>query len=146
MRTLLFCLFSALSLSAQTRHIQPDGLSKPTTYTHVVAASGKETVYVSGQVSADAKGQIVGKGDLKAQTAQAMENLKIALAAAGCTFDHVVKMTTFVVNFKAADLAALREIRSRYLNPAKPPASTLLGVQALANPDYLIEIEAIAVK
>jgi enamine deaminase RidA (YjgF/YER057c/UK114 family) len=139
-------LFAAAAvLPAQIRHLQPDGLSRPTGYTHVVAAKGRETVYIAGQVAQNAQGEIVGKGDLKAQTTQVFENLKIALAAAGCTFADVVKITVFVANYKPAEVGVIREVRSRYIT-GNPPASTLVGVQSLANADYLIEIEAIAVR
>jgi enamine deaminase RidA (YjgF/YER057c/UK114 family) len=111
----------------------------------VVSASGGRTVYVSGQVSANAKGEVVGKGDIKAQTTQVFENLKIALAAAGAGPKDVVKTNIYVVNFKAEDIPAIRDIRNAFFANVEPPASTLVGVTALANPDWLIEIEVIAV-
>lgn len=134
-----------VALSAQAQQfIQPEGLSRPTSYTHVVVVGN--TVYLSGQVSANEKGEVVGKGDLKAQVSRVYENLAACLKSAGVTFSDVVKMNTYVVNFKPEDLAVIREVRSGYLNKEHPPASTLVGVQALAGPDYMIEIEAIAVK
>ena len=78
--------------------------------------------------------------------AKVYENLATCLKAAGVTFDDVVKMNTYVVNFKTEDLAVIREVRTNYLNKEHPPASTLVGVQALAAPDWLVEIEAIAIK
>jgi enamine deaminase RidA (YjgF/YER057c/UK114 family) len=128
----------------ERRFIQPDGLTKPATYTHVVIVRGGQTVFISGQVAANAKGEVVAKGDLRAQTLQVMENLKTALAAAGATFDDVVKSNTYVVNLKPEDLTVVREVRGKYFSSANPPASTLVGVTALANPDYLIEVEAVA--
>ena len=68
-----------------------------------------------------------------------------ALTAAGATFDHVVKSTIFVVNFQPEMLPVIREVRGRYFSRAHPPASTLVGVTALARPEWLIEIEATAV-
>lgn len=130
---------------SQHRHIQPEGLANPPTYSHVVAARGSETVFVSGQVAIDAQGNLVGPGDLGAQTEQVMENLGIALAAAGATFDDVVKITTFVVDYQPEHRAVIAEVRGRYLSAENLPASTLLGVSALAAPEYLIEIEATAV-
>jgi enamine deaminase RidA (YjgF/YER057c/UK114 family) len=127
------------------RFIQPDGLSKAPTYTHVVATTGPTTIYISGQVALDAAGSVVGPGDLAAQTAKVMENLQTALAAAGATFDDVVKITTFVVDYQPEHRPIIGEVRGRYLPPAQPPASTLVGVQALALPEFLIEIEAVAV-
>ena len=125
--------------------INPPGLCPTFGWTHVVATSGGKTIHISGQVSIDAKGQLVGRGDLKRQTEQAFENIKLALAAAGATFDHVVKSTLFVVNFKPEMLPVIREVRGRYFSREHPPASTLVGVTALAGPEWLIEIEATAV-
>jgi enamine deaminase RidA (YjgF/YER057c/UK114 family) len=151
MKTLLtvvvIFLLATMSNAAEneSKFINPEGLSKPTGYTHVVVTSGLHTIYIAGQVALNAKGEVVGKNDLKAQTEQVFENLKTALAAAGCTFNNVVKTTTFVVNYKAEIVPGIREIRSKYFSAENPPASTLVGVQALAREDFLIEIEAIAV-
>jgi 2-iminobutanoate/2-iminopropanoate deaminase len=82
---------------------------------------------------------------LKAQTEQVFANLKTALAAAGATFNDVVKITWYVKNYKSEDLSALRGIRDKYVNSAEPPASTLVGVASLFQDDYLIEVDAIAV-
>jgi enamine deaminase RidA (YjgF/YER057c/UK114 family) len=131
---------------AVREHKNPQGLSTPRGYSHVVAASGGRTVYVAGQVAFNAQGEIVGKGDLRAQARQVYENLRLALAGAGASFKDVVKLNTYVVGFKPEDLPALREVRGEALKDVMaPPASTLVGVQALANPDFLIEVEAIAV-
>lgn len=127
------------------RFIKPEGLSNNPAYTHVVAATGGTTVYISGQVAVDASGATVGAGDLEAQTRQVMENLKVALAAAGATFDDVVKITTYVVGYEPSMRPVIAGVRGAYLSGDNPPASTLVGVQALAAPEWLIEIEAIAV-
>lgn len=125
--------------------INPKELSNPGTYTHVVVAEGKKTIFISGQIALDANGQVVGKGDLRAQTQQVFENLKTALASAGATFADVVKLTTYIVNYKPDMRPALVEVRAAYLPKENPPASTLVGVMALAREEFLIEIEAIAV-
>lgn len=125
--------------------INPKELSNPGTYTHVVAAEGKRLIFISGQIALDAQGQLVGKGDLRAQTKQVFENLKIALASVGAGFSDVVKTTMFVVNYKAEMRPALVEVRSQYLPKENPPASTLAGVTALAREELLLEVEAIAV-
>lgn len=130
---------------AELRHIRPEGLSNSPTYTHVVGVRGAETLYISGQIAIDAGGRPVGVGDLQAQTEQVMQNLQTALAAAGATFADVVKITTFVVGYKPEDRATIAAVRSKYLPTDNPPASTLVGVSALAAPEWLIEIEAIAV-
>jgi enamine deaminase RidA (YjgF/YER057c/UK114 family) len=128
----------------EKKFINPPTLSTPRGYTHVVTATGGKMVFIAGQVAWDAKGEIVGKGDLRAQATQVYENLKAALAAAGATFTDVVKMNTYIVNFKAADLPIIREVRAKYFLQENLPASTLVGVQALAVEGLLIEIEVIA--
>ena len=74
------------------------------------------------------------------------ENLALCLKSVDATFADIVKMNTYVVNYKPEDVTIIREVRKNYLSAGEPPASTLIGVQALANPDYLIEIEAIVTK
>lgn len=125
--------------------INPPGLCPTFGWTHVVATTGGKSIHISGQVGINAKGELVGRGDLKRQTEQAFENIKIALAAVGATMDHIVKSTIFVVNFKPDMLPVIREVRGRYFSREKPPASTLVGVTALAGAEWLIEVEATAV-
>lgn len=144
MKSLVLFLALIVFQAKAQQFIQPEGLSKPPSYTHVVVVGN--TIYLSGQVSNNEKGEVIGKGDLRAQTTRVYENLNTALKAAGVDFKQVVKMNTYVVNMKPEDLAIIREIRSNYLNKEHPPASTLVGVQALASPDYLIEIEVVAIK
>ena len=129
----------------EIEHIRPDGMANAPTYTHVVASRSERIVHISGQIAIDADGKVVGKGDLAAQTEQVMENLKTALTAAGATFDDVVKITTFIVDYVPEHRAVVGEVRGRYLSAENPPASTLVGISALAGPDWLIEIEATAV-
>jgi enamine deaminase RidA (YjgF/YER057c/UK114 family) len=124
--------------------MNPDGMHTPTGYSHVVKASGGTTVYLAGQVAADAGGNVVGAGDLEAQTRQVFLNIQAALTAAGATFANVVKMNTYIVGYRPEMRAAYRAGRAEFVT-GDLPASTLIGVQALAAPDYLIEIEAIAV-
>ena len=125
--------------------LNPPSLCPTFGWTHVVTTSGGKMIHISGQAAINAKGELVGRGDLKRQTEVTFENLKEALAAAGATFDHVVKSTIFVVNFKPEMLPAIREVRSRYFSREQPPASTLVGVTALAGAEWLIEIEATAI-
>lgn len=124
--------------------IQPEGLRRPPTYTPVVRVSGGATVYISGQVSADVEGNIVGVGDFEAQARQVFANLSTALASVGADFSHVAKITTYIVNYEPALREAYGAVRAEVMGDALP-ASTLVGVQALAVPEYLIEVEAIAV-
>lgn len=123
-------------------YINPPQLTKPTGYTHAVRSAPGRTIYVSGQIAFDKDGKVVGAGDFRAQTVCVFENLKAALAAAGATFEHVVKVTTFITDMKNAPI--LREVRVNYFGP-KPPAGTLVQISALVLPELLIEIEAIAV-
>ena len=123
-------------------HLNPPALSTPTGYTHVVQVHGGRTIYIAGQVALDKSGNVVGKGDFAAQTTQVFENLKSALAAAGATFDNLVKVTTFVTDM--SQMQTLRSIRAKYYGK-NPPVSTLVQITKLANDDLMIEIEAIIV-
>lgn len=122
------------------------GLLKTPSYSHVAVASGARTICLAGQVPADAEGKLVGGTDLAAQATQVMENIRTALAAAGASMADVVKITTYVVDYRPEHRAIISEVRARFFaGRAAPPASTLVGVAALASPDWLIEIEAVAV-
>src|SRR5215831_12555238 len=132
------------STTMQTQFLNPSGLSKPTGYTHVVVAQPGKLIYISGQIALNGAGEVVGKGDLRAQITQVMENLKIALAAAGATPDNIIKVNYYVVNLKPDQLPVIREVRNKYFSADHPPASTLVGVTALAREEFLIEIEAVA--
>lgn len=127
---------------AAIRRVNPAGLYPPNGYTHVVEATGGRTVYISGQVPMDAKGNVFGAGDFRAQVTQVFENLKAALAAAGAGFGDVVKTNYYVLDM--SNIAVLREVRAKYLGAA-PPASTLVEVKKLANDAFLVEIEVVAV-
>ena len=136
--------FASAPAQAQVaRYINPPGLTKPTGYTHVVVAADGRTVHIAGQVAFDSTGALVGAGDFRAQTERVFANLRIALASVGATFSDVVKTTTFITDL--ANTAVLREIRGKHLDPARPPANSLLVVASLARPDLLIEIEAVVV-
>ena len=124
------------------QYLNPPTLSAPTGYTHVVQVRGGRTIYIAGQVAFDKSGKVVGKGDFAAQATQVFENLKLALAAAGATFDNLVKVTTFVTDL--SQMQTLRSIRAKYYGK-NPPASTLVQIVKLAHEDLMIEIEAIAV-
>ena len=126
-----------------TQHVNPSGVGAPSNYTHVVSASGGSIVFISGQIGMDAAGKIAGD-TLEAQGAQVFENLKTCLASVGATFENVLKLTTYIVNYKLEDRAIIGGLRSKYLPATNPPASTLVGVQALAVPGLLVEIEAVA--
>jgi enamine deaminase RidA (YjgF/YER057c/UK114 family) len=124
--------------------INPEDLPTPQTYTHVIVASGSRLVFVAGQVAEDGRGKLVGPGDLAAQARQTFANVGRALAAAGARTDQVTKITIFVVHYRDDYLPAIEDGRSALFGDHKP-ADTLIGVESLAHPGCLIEVEAIAV-
>ncbi len=119
--------------------IQPDGLNKPTAYTHVVKHGN--VVYLAGQTAADSSGNIVGVGDIEAQADRVYENIKIGLAAAGSDATKILRMVTYLT--RREDIEGYRASRIRHL-PTDLPASTLLFISGLASPDYLIEVDVTA--
>jgi enamine deaminase RidA (YjgF/YER057c/UK114 family) len=126
------------------RFLNPDTMAKPPGYTHVVEVTGPgRTVYFAGQLGLDRSGKLV-EGGFSAQTEQAFENLKAALASVGAGFEHVVKLNNYLVDIKT-NIPLLREVRNRYINNAQPPASTTVGVPQLARDGALFEVEAIAI-
>jgi enamine deaminase RidA (YjgF/YER057c/UK114 family) len=126
-------------------HPSPEGLLHNPAFSQVVVASGTRAIYTAGQVSIDERGALIGAGDLAAQTVQAMRNVGLALRAAGASYADIVKITTYVVNYKPEYRAVIGKARAPFFTNRTPPASTLVGVAALALPEWLVEIEAIAV-
>jgi 2-iminobutanoate/2-iminopropanoate deaminase len=130
------------------RHnIQPEALAKRVVdghvlYSHVVVAEGKRLIFVAGQLARDREGNVVGKGDMRAQMRQVGENIKAALEAAGASLNDLVKTTTYVTDieefFKHVD------VRMAYFGAALP-TSTTVEVRRLAHADFLVEVEAMAV-
>jgi enamine deaminase RidA (YjgF/YER057c/UK114 family) len=129
------------------QHVNPKTLfpSLPYGFSQIVVASGKRTAFISGQTAWDAQKKIVGGTSLLEQARQALRNVQAAVEAAGGTLDDVVALRIYIVNYQTESAAAvggaLRELFSR----SDPPASTWIGVSALAVPEFLIEIEATAV-
>lgn len=137
-------LVSMASGQSRIRHVQPAGLENNPRYSHAIVVEPGRMVYVSGQVARDAAGKVVGPGDMRAQTKQVFENLKIALEAAGSDFAHVVRLNSYLTDM--SQMAAYRDVRTEYLaGLAHPPASTTIGVSRLVDPDLLLEVEAVAV-
>jgi len=124
--------------------MNPDEIDTPLTYSHVVVASGTRMVFVAGQVAEDKEGNIVGPGDLVAQAKQVFDNIGHALAAAGARPDQVTKLTIFVANYEREHLALIEQGRVALFGDHKP-TDTLIGVAALSSPDYLLEVDAVAV-
>lgn len=112
-------------------------------YSQLAVVTGGKTVFVAGQVALDKSGNIVGKNDFPAQVQQVFENLKAALEAVGGSFHDVVKLNTYAVDL--SHLSEFREVRDKYINLSSPPASTAVQVQALFRPEFLVEVEAVAV-
>jgi enamine deaminase RidA (YjgF/YER057c/UK114 family) len=114
-------------------------------WTQVVTATGGKMVFVSGQVSVNERGEVVGKGDLRTQVEQTFKNMETALGAVGATFRDVVKTNLYVVGLRPELVPTIRAVRARHIDADHPPGSTMVGVTALAHEDWLIEMEAIAV-
>ncbi|HEX7382131.1 MAG TPA: RidA family protein [Nevskiaceae bacterium] len=114
-------------------------------FSHATRSRGGTVIHCSGQVGWDATGKLVGPGDVAAQARQALANLKQVLKEAGATPADVVRMKVFVVNHKPEYLESVGAAIGEFYGSASPPASTWLGVQSLALPELLIEIEATAV-
>lgn len=128
---------------ATVSYINPPGLYDPPGYTHVVEVSGGRTVYIAGQVATDAQGNLVGENDFRAQLKQVLENIGIALQSVGGDFPNIVKINIYVTDM--SNIQAIRDVRDDYFDIENPPASTLVEVSKLANANYLLEIEAVAV-
>ena len=122
--------------------IQPKGIADPRPRFAQVVRHGK-LIYVAGQTSVDANGNLVGKGDIEAQTRQVLQNIQKCLEAAGATFDQVVKINVYSTDLDA-HLAVIAKLRQEYFSRG-PVASTTVQVPRLVHPDWLVEIEAIAV-
>jgi enamine deaminase RidA (YjgF/YER057c/UK114 family) len=129
-------------MSEPIRIPAPEGVAPAAQYSHVVTASGR-LVAVSGQLPLDEKGELVGAGDAAAQARQVFENLRRCLAAAGAGFEHVVKLTYFVTD--TAHLPAIRAARAAHIPDDRLPASSAVRVAGLVAPEFLMEIEALAV-
>jgi reactive intermediate/imine deaminase len=121
--------------------LQPSDLPKPGNFLQGIEAAGSRMIFVSGNVAVDAAGKTVAPGDIKGQTRQVFANIEKILAEAGATRDDIVKITTFLTDLK--NYAGFAEVRGEFFKPPYP-AST--AVQAhLINPEWLVEIEAVAV-
>ena len=129
------------------QHIQPDDLWPSAQYgfSQVVVSTGTKMIHCAGQTAWDKDMNLVGGDDLEQQTAQALENIKSALAAAGATMKDVVRLDVYVVDYDSGKIPAIGAAMSRYFDPDHLPANTLLGIEALAMPEFLIEITATAV-
>ena len=128
---------------AKITRINPKTISKPfTNYAHVVTVEGaRKLVFCAGQVAADVDGKVLPPDDFAAQTKMVMKNLKNALAAGSAKLSDVTKVTIYICN--PHDVPKARGILHDYFG-GHPPGSTLCILRGLANPNFLLEIEAIA--
>jgi len=128
------------------QNIQPEALARRVVdghvlYSHVVVVEGRRTIFIAGQLARDRNGNVVGQGDMRAQLRQVGENLKAALAAAGATLNDLVKTTTYVTDIE--EYFRHVDVRMEYFGAL--PTSTTVEVRRLAHPDFMVEVEAIAV-
>ncbi len=133
------------STSGQVQHINPDGLSKNPAFTNVIVVTGQvKTLYIGGQDALDASGMIVGKGDIRKQTEQVFNNLQAALKAGGAGLENVIKWNVYIVQGQPIQ-PAFEVFQNVWGRRPDPPAITGVFVFGLANPDFLVEMDAVAV-
>jgi enamine deaminase RidA (YjgF/YER057c/UK114 family) len=130
-------------MKSEVRFLNPPSLPRPAGYTHIVAAAGSTTIFVSGQVPLDADGSLVGDRDLRVQAMQVFRDLQAALEAVGADFNSVVKLGFYFTDI--SQIAVVREVRDQFINTANPPASTAVEVSRLFREGILIEVDAITV-
>jgi enamine deaminase RidA (YjgF/YER057c/UK114 family) len=132
-------------MKGSVQHLNPDGLHKNPAYSQAVVVTGNvKTVYVGGQNAVDTSGTIVGKGDIEAQTEQVLRNVETALAAGGAKLEHVVKWNVYIVQGQPLP-PGFEAFQRAWGGRPDPPIVTVVFVAGLASPDFLVEIEAIAV-
>lgn len=129
----------------EVTYLNPDGLHKNPAYSQLVVIKGPmRTIYIGGQNSTDKEGQVVGKGDIKAQAIQTMNNLKVALTAGEASLSNVIKWNIYIVQGQDAKLA-FEALQEDLKTMPYPPIITGVFVSSLAQPDFLVEMDAIAV-
>ena len=132
-------------MQGSVQHLNPDGLHKNPAYSQAVVAQGNvRTIFVGGQNAVDSSGTVVGTGDIQAQAEQIFKNLEIALAAGGAGIENIIKWNIYVVQGQPPQ-PAFEVFQRVWGKRPNPPLITLLYVSGLAHPDYLMEIDAIAV-
>jgi len=129
------------------RIFNPDTMAKPAAgYSHVAEVTNGKIVYIAGQVANDKAGNLVGKDDFRAQVQQVFENLKAAVEAAGGDSHSIIKLNYYCAeSVDPAQVPIVREIRDKYVNTVNPPTSTFVVVKRLVRPEWLIEVDAVAV-
>jgi 2-iminobutanoate/2-iminopropanoate deaminase len=124
--------------------IVPSGQSVPPGLSQAILIKGGNLLLLSGLISTNSAGAVVGS-DLETQLLQIFENIAATLTAAGTDFRSVARLTYYIVNYQPNHLQVVRSVRDRFISLEKPPASTLIGVAALALPSFLVEVDTIAV-
>ncbi len=133
------------SSGCQIQHINPEGLSKNPAFTNVITVTEPaKTIYIGGQDALDASGKVVGKGDIRLQTEQVFKNIQAALQAVDARLEHIVKWNIYIVQGQPIQPAfeVFQQVWGRRPNP---PIITVVYVAGLANPDFLVEMDAVAV-
>lgn len=131
------------SANSGIQFTNPEGLFKPSTFSQIAITTGDKVVYISGQTARDPTSKIVAIGDVKGQAEKVFANLRTAIESVGGSMSDIAKITTYVVDLKPDDRLWIGEMVKKHF--PTPPAHTLVGISALAAPELLIEIEAIAV-
>lgn len=132
-------------MAGRIEYVHPEDMAPPRGYSHGIAIRGDHTtIYVGGQNAVDKNGTVVGKGDLKAQAEQALSNVEKVLAAAGATLRNVVKFNIFLVQGQNPQEGFL-VFQEKWGDFPDFPAVTVLFISGLGHPDWLIEIDAVAV-
>ena len=132
-----------MSTTAPFQLLIPDTMPKSVGYSQVASVTGGRIVFIAGQVALDRSGNVVGKEDFRAQVQQVFENLKAAIESVGGTFSDIIKLNSYFLDLSR--LPEFREVRDKYVDLKNPPASTAVQVPRLFRPEFLVEIEAVAV-
>jgi enamine deaminase RidA (YjgF/YER057c/UK114 family) len=131
--------------AGSVRYINPDSLNKNPAFTNVVVVEGNvKTVHIGGQNAVNASGEIVGKGDIAAQIEQVLSNVRAALAAGGAGPEHIIKWNLYIVEGQSLQ-AGFAAFQNAWPEVPNPPAITAAFVSGLAHPDFLVEMDAVAV-
>ena len=132
-------------MTASVEHLNPTGLHQNPAFSQVVVTQGQvRTVYVGGQNAVDASGAIVGQGNLRVQAEQIFRNLELALSAGEATLANVIKWNVYVLQGQSPQ-PAFEVFQQVWNNRPNPPLITVLFVAGLAHPDFLMEIDAVAI-
>jgi enamine deaminase RidA (YjgF/YER057c/UK114 family) len=136
---------SAPGSTGSVRYINPDSLNKNPAFTNVVVVEGNvKSVHIGGQDAINASGEIVGKGDIVAQTEQILANVRSALEAGGAREEHIIKWNIYVVEGQSLE-AGFAAFQRAWPEVPNPPAITGVFVSGLAHPEFLVEMDAVAV-